>query len=87
MSSGCSYDCLSTQGLLYTKTLCAIAVQVQCGDQLVERVIEEKIDQFYGWVEKHPGRRGQVRAVFHDLVVASLHLSPAGFLVVMIEVP
>ncbi len=26
----------------------------------MERVIEEKIDQFYGWVEKHPGRRGQV---------------------------
>lgn len=34
--------------------------QVQCGDPLVERVIEEKIDQFYGWVEKHPGKRGQV---------------------------
>lgn len=43
-----------------------LVVQVQCGDQLVERVIEEKIDQFYGWVEKHPGRRGQVKAVRHD---------------------
>lgn len=46
--------------------VCLVA-QVQCGDQLVERVIEEKIDQFYGWVEKHPGRRGQVGSLIHNL--------------------
>ncbi|EIE19548.1 DUF1649-domain-containing protein [Coccomyxa subellipsoidea C-169] len=39
---------------------------VQCGDTLVERVIEEKIDQFYGWVEKHPGKRGQVSLAFFE---------------------
>ena len=35
-------------------------VQVQCGDPAVEKKIEEKINQFYAWTEKHPGKRGQV---------------------------
>ena len=35
-------------------------LQVQCGEHFVERSIEDKIDQFYAWVEKHPGKRGQV---------------------------
>ena len=55
-------------------------LQVQCGDPFVEKSIEEKIDQFYSWVEKHPGKRGQVLApsarcpleVLHVVAQASL---------------
>ena len=35
-------------------------MQVQCGDASVETKIEDKINQLYAWVEKHPGKRGQV---------------------------
>lgn len=37
------------------------AIQAQCGDANVEKTVEEKIDQFYTWVEKHPRKKGQVR--------------------------
>lgn len=41
------------------------AVQVQCGDSQVDEKIESKINQFYSWVEKHPGKHGQVSPVVH----------------------
>lgn len=34
---------------------------MQCGDQEVEKKIDEKIEQFIGWVEKHPNKKSQVR--------------------------
>lgn len=34
--------------------------QAQCGDSYVEKAVEDKIDQFYAWVEKHPRKKGQV---------------------------
>ncbi|MCO5597968.1 hypothetical protein L7F22_052056 [Adiantum nelumboides] len=39
---------------------------VQCGDRDLERVIEEKIDLFVAWVEKHPNRKGQVCLSFYE---------------------
>ncbi|KAF8406368.1 hypothetical protein HHK36_008455 [Tetracentron sinense] len=33
---------------------------VQCGDSNLEKKIEEKIDHFIGWVEKHPNKKSQV---------------------------
>ncbi|KAK9803935.1 hypothetical protein WJX72_006313 [[Myrmecia] bisecta] len=39
---------------------------VQCGDEKVDAKIEEKINQFYAWVEKHPGKRGQVCLSFFE---------------------
>ncbi len=59
----------------------ACVQQVQCGDTLVERVIEEKIDQFYGWVEKHPGKRGQVSGTYQPPSLDKIPLlSMAGLL-------
>lgn len=37
------------------------SAQVQCGDDTVARKVEEKINQLCIWVDKHPGKRGQVR--------------------------
>ena len=34
--------------------------QAQCGDPYVEKAVEDKIDQFYAWVEKHSRKKGQV---------------------------
>ncbi|KAK9826858.1 hypothetical protein WJX81_000664 [Elliptochloris bilobata] len=39
---------------------------VQCGDPQVDEKIEAKINQFYGWVEKHPGKHGQVSLSFYE---------------------
>lgn len=33
---------------------------MQCGDVEVEKKIDEKIEQFIGWVEKHPNKKSQV---------------------------
>ncbi|XP_077233115.1 meiotically up-regulated protein [Tasmannia lanceolata] len=40
---------------------------VQCGDAEVEKKIEEKIDQFIGWVEKHPNKKSQICLSFYEL--------------------
>ncbi|RWW10497.1 hypothetical protein GW17_00025958, partial [Ensete ventricosum] len=37
-------------------------MKVQCGDHELEKKIDEKINQFIGWVEKHPNRKSQVYA-------------------------
>ena len=34
--------------------------QAQCGDAATEKKIEEKIDLFLSWVEKHPNKKSQV---------------------------
>ncbi|KAH7423676.1 hypothetical protein KP509_12G067900 [Ceratopteris richardii] len=39
---------------------------VQCGDRELERTIEEKIDSFVAWVEKHPNKKGQVCLSFYE---------------------
>jgi hypothetical protein len=39
---------------------------VQCGDPAVEKTIEEYITQFDSWVERHPGKRGQVCLSFYE---------------------
>ncbi|KAK8923699.1 hypothetical protein KSP39_PZI019441 [Platanthera zijinensis] len=40
---------------------------VQCGDSDLEKKIEEKIDQFMIWVEKHPNRKCQVSLSFYEV--------------------
>ncbi|KAJ0972635.1 hypothetical protein J5N97_020594 [Dioscorea zingiberensis] len=40
---------------------------VQCGDVELEKKIEEKIDQFAGWVDKHPNRKSQVCLSFYEV--------------------
>jgi len=34
--------------------------QVQCGEIEVEKKIDEKIEQFINWIEKHPNKKSQV---------------------------
>ncbi|KAK9124337.1 hypothetical protein Sjap_013939 [Stephania japonica] len=40
---------------------------VQCGDSEVEKKIEEKIDQFISWVEKHPNKKSQICLSFFEV--------------------
>ncbi|CAL9173525.1 unnamed protein product [Musa hybrid cultivar] len=40
---------------------------VQCGDHELEKKIDEKINQFIGWVEKHPNRKSQVCISFYEV--------------------
>ncbi|KAF8010214.1 hypothetical protein BT93_J0987 [Corymbia citriodora subsp. variegata] len=40
---------------------------VQCGDLEVEKKIEEKIEQFIGWVEKHPNKKSQICLSFYEV--------------------
>ena len=43
--------------------MCSFAllpVQVQCGDIELEKKIDEKIEQFVSWAEKHPNKKSQV---------------------------
>ncbi|PKA55545.1 hypothetical protein AXF42_Ash006747 [Apostasia shenzhenica] len=40
---------------------------VQCGDAELEKKIEEKIDQFISWIEKHPNRKCQVSLSFYEV--------------------
>ncbi|KAJ6801428.1 autophagy-related protein 101 isoform X2 [Iris pallida] len=39
---------------------------VQCGDTELEKKIEEKIDQFISWAEKHPNKKSQVSLSFYE---------------------
>ncbi|TVU50518.1 hypothetical protein EJB05_01891 [Eragrostis curvula] len=39
---------------------------VQCGLPELEKEVDEKIDQFVAWVEKHPNRKSQVGLSFFD---------------------
>jgi autophagy-related protein 101 len=39
---------------------------VQCGDAATEKKIEEKIDLFLAWVEKHPNKKSQVCLSFYE---------------------
>ena len=38
-----------------------LCLQVHCGDPAIEKKVEDKISQLYSWVERHPGKKAQVR--------------------------
>ncbi|KAJ6740252.1 hypothetical protein OIU79_000396 [Salix purpurea] len=40
---------------------------VQCGDVELEKKIEEKIDEFISWVEKHPNKKSQICLSFYEM--------------------
>ncbi|XP_062157339.1 autophagy-related protein 101 [Alnus glutinosa] len=40
---------------------------VQCGDAELENKIDEKIEQFIGWVEKHPNKKSQICLSFYEV--------------------
>ncbi|GMH06429.1 hypothetical protein Nepgr_008269 [Nepenthes gracilis] len=40
---------------------------VQCGDVELEKKIDEKIDQFLCWVEKHPNKKSQICLSFYEV--------------------
>ncbi|KAL8167414.1 hypothetical protein V2J09_008913 [Rumex salicifolius] len=40
---------------------------VQCGDTDLEIKIDEKIDQFISWVEKHPNKKSQICLSFYEV--------------------
>nr|CAD1823611.1 unnamed protein product [Ananas comosus var. bracteatus] len=40
---------------------------VQCGDAELEKKIDEKVEQFVCWVEKHPNKKSQVCLSFYEL--------------------
>ncbi|KAG2719899.1 hypothetical protein I3843_02G007400 [Carya illinoinensis] len=39
---------------------------VQCGDVELEKKIDEKIEQFISWVEKHPNKKSQICLSFYE---------------------
>ncbi|KAG0456118.1 hypothetical protein HPP92_023906 [Vanilla planifolia] len=40
---------------------------VQCGDADLTKKIEEKIDQFISWVDKHPNKKCQISLSFYEV--------------------
>ncbi|XP_022132990.1 autophagy-related protein 101 [Momordica charantia] len=40
---------------------------VQCGDVELEKKIDEKIEQFIMWVEKHPNKKSQICLSFYEV--------------------
>ncbi|XP_050208411.1 autophagy-related protein 101 isoform X3 [Mercurialis annua] len=46
---------------------CLFRVKVQCGDIEVEKKIDEKIEQFISWVEKHPNKKSQICLSFYEV--------------------
>ncbi|XP_074588348.1 autophagy-related protein 101 [Curcuma longa] len=40
---------------------------VQCGDHELDKKIEEKIDQFIAWVDKHPNKKSQICLSFYEV--------------------
>ncbi|KAJ9170758.1 hypothetical protein P3X46_018838 [Hevea brasiliensis] len=40
---------------------------VQCGDIEVEKKIDEKIEQFVSWVEKHPNKKSEICLSFYEV--------------------
>ncbi|CAM8941024.1 hypothetical protein QQ045_013731 [Rhodiola kirilowii] len=40
---------------------------VQCGDVELEKKIDEKIDQFTSWVDKHPNKKSQICLSFFEV--------------------
>ncbi|KAK9800356.1 hypothetical protein WJX73_009590 [Symbiochloris irregularis] len=39
---------------------------VRCGDEAVDSKVEEKISAFCSWIDRHPGKRGQVSLLFYE---------------------
>ncbi|CAE6263256.1 unnamed protein product [Arabidopsis arenosa] len=40
---------------------------VQCGEIEVEKKIDEKIEQFVNWIEKHPNKKSQICLSFYEV--------------------
>ncbi|CAO2827991.1 unnamed protein product [Amaranthus hypochondriacus] len=40
---------------------------VQCGEVELEKKIDEKIDQFISWVDKHPNKKTQICLSFYEI--------------------
>lgn len=40
---------------------------VQCGDMELEKKIDEKIEHFVSWVEKHPNKKSQICLSFYEV--------------------
>ncbi|KAI4327497.1 hypothetical protein L6164_019949 [Bauhinia variegata] len=40
---------------------------VQCGDMELEKKIDDKIEQFISWVEKHPNKKSQICLSFYEV--------------------
>ncbi|XVE87196.1 hypothetical protein DITRI_Ditri18aG0096800 [Diplodiscus trichospermus] len=40
---------------------------VQCGDDELEKKIDEKIEHFISWVEKHPNKKSQICLSFYEV--------------------
>ncbi|KAL9815689.1 hypothetical protein AtNW77_Chr5g0154281 [Arabidopsis thaliana] len=40
---------------------------VQCGEIEVEKKIDEKIEQFINWIEKHPNKKSQICLSFYEV--------------------
>lgn len=49
-------------------------MKVQCGEAELEKKIDEKIEQFVCWVEKHPNKKSQVSDVMKMVLVGFLSL-------------
>ncbi|KAH9711708.1 Autophagy-related protein 101 [Citrus sinensis] len=47
--------------------VCQLKELVQCGDLEVEKKIDEKIEQFISWVEKHPNKKSQICLSFYEV--------------------
>ncbi|XP_030923398.1 autophagy-related protein 101-like [Quercus lobata] len=43
------------------------AAYVQCGDVELEKKIDEKIEHFISWVEKHPNKKSQICLSFYEV--------------------
>lgn len=51
---------------------------MQCGEVELEKKIEEKIEQFICWVEKHPNKKSQVSALLVDYHVPCVNAAAWG---------
>ncbi|KAM7250610.1 hypothetical protein ACFE04_022493 [Oxalis oulophora] len=40
---------------------------VQCGDTELEKKIDDKIEQFVSWVDKHPNKKSQILLYFYEV--------------------
>ncbi|KAF5451362.1 hypothetical protein F2P56_026475 [Juglans regia] len=47
--------------------VCQLKELVQCGDVELEKKIDEKIEQFISWVEKHPNKKSQICLSFYEV--------------------
>uniref|UniRef100_A0A2P2KGC2 Autophagy-related protein 101 n=1 Tax=Rhizophora mucronata TaxID=61149 RepID=A0A2P2KGC2_RHIMU len=53
--------------VFFVSPVCFFISKVQCGDIDVEKKIDEKIEQFINWVDKHPNKKSQICLSFYEL--------------------